>query len=185
MGEPGYRLQSGDVVFEDIQSPMIDPMSGQVLLDPMTNQEIVEHNKKATSSDNFLFIGPVPVFYWPVFSTSLEEPTYYIRRARVKNDQVYGMQILTTWSGYELLGVQRPPPGTDLDLSFDYLGLRGFVRWSFTYNLPGIFQMPGQVGGLFDYWGIPDHGKDNLGVDRSSLTPEKFYRFRMFWQHRQ
>ena len=45
--------------------------------------------------------------------------------------------------------------------------------------------MPGQVGGLFDYWGIPDHGKDNLGVDRSSLVPEKDYRFRMFWQHRQ
>ena len=80
MGEPGYRLQSGDMFFEDIQSPMIDPMSGQVLVDPMTNQEIVEHNKMATSSNNFFYIGPVPVFYWPVFSTNLEEPTYYIRQ---------------------------------------------------------------------------------------------------------
>ncbi|MGD0382484.1 MAG: organic solvent tolerance protein OstA [Thermoguttaceae bacterium] len=186
MGEPGYRLQSGDIFFEDIQSPMIDPLSGQVLLDPKTNQELVEHNKLATSSNNFLFIGPVPVFYWPVLSTNLEEPTYYIRRARAKYDRVYGTQILTTWNGYELLGVKKPPPGTDLEFSFDYLGLRGFgAGGSFTYNLPGIFEMPGQVGGLFDYWGIPDHGTDNLGVDRSALVPEKEYRFRMFWQNRQ
>ncbi|MGA2061931.1 MAG: hypothetical protein ABSG67_15705, partial [Thermoguttaceae bacterium] len=186
MGEPGYRLQSGDIFFEDIQSPMIDPMSGQVLRDQMTNQEIVEHNKIATSSNNFLFLGPVPVFYWPVFSTDLEDSTYYIRSARAKYDRVYGPQILTKWSGYELLGLKKPPVGTDLDVSFDYMGLRGFgAGGSFTYDLPGIFEMPGHVGGLFDYWGIPDHGKDNLGVDRSSLEPEKFYRFRMFWQHRQ
>jgi hypothetical protein len=186
MGEPGYRLQAGDILFEDIQSPMIDPLSGQVMRDPNTNQELVEHNKLATSSNNFLFIGPVPVFYWPVFSTNLEEPTYYIRRARAKYDRVYGTQILTTWNGYELLGVKKPLPGTDLEFSFDYLGYRGFGHGgSFTYNIPGIFEMPGQVGGLFDYWGIPDHGTDNLGVDRSSLAPEKDYRFRMFWQHRQ
>ena len=29
MGEPGYSLQAGDIFFEDIQSPMIDPMTGQ------------------------------------------------------------------------------------------------------------------------------------------------------------
>ena len=187
MGEPGYRLQSGDVVFEDIQSPMIDPMSGQVLRDPMTNQEIVEHNRMATSSNNFLFIGPVPVFYWPVFSTNLEEPTYYIRRARVKNDQVYGMQILTNLERIRVAGRAKAAARHRFGSQFRLLGIKGFWRTAaaFTYNLPGIFEMPGQVGGLFDYWGIPDHGKDNLGVDRSSLTPEKFYRFRMFWQHRQ
>ncbi len=186
MGEPGYRLQSGDIFFEDIQSPVIDPMSGQVLVDPKTNQEVVEHNKKATSQNNFIFIGPVPVFYWPVFSTNLEEPTYYIRHAAAKYDRSYGPQILTTWNGYEILGVKKPPDGTDLEFSFDYLGLRGFGEGgSFSYNRGDLFGMPGQVGGLFDYWSIPDHGTDNLGVDRSNLVPEKDYRFRMFWQHRQ
>jgi hypothetical protein len=186
MGEPGYRLQAGDIFFEDISSPLVDPMTGQPVTDLMTGQPELEHKRRATSSNNFLFVGPVPVFYWPVLSSNLEESAYYIRRARAKYDQVYGMQILTTWSGYELLGWRDPPAGTDLELSFDYLGLRGFGHGgNFTYNRQSIFDIPGQTGGLLDYWGIQDHGTDNLGVDRSSLAPEKNYRFRLLWQHRQ
>ena len=116
----------------------------------------------------------------------MNDPTYYIRRARAKYDRVYGTQILTNWNGYELLGIRQPPAGTDLEFSLDYLGLRGFGHGgSFTYNRRRIFDMPGQTGGLFDYWGIRDHGLDNLGVDRTDLVPEKDYRFRLFWQHRQ
>jgi len=186
MGEPGYRLQAGDMMFEDIQSPMLDPMTGQPLRDQATGQELVEHQRLANSSNNLLFIGPLPVFYWPNLSTNLNDPTYYIRRARAKYDRVFGTQILTTWSGYELLGLRKPPADTDLEISLDYLGLRGLGHGgNFTYNRQSIFDMPGQVGGLFDYWGILDHGTDNLGVDRSTLVPEKDYRFRMFWQHRQ
>jgi hypothetical protein len=186
IGEPTYRLQSGDIFFEDIQSPLMDPMTGQPVIDAGTGQPMVGHQQLATASNNVLFLGPVPIFYWPTISSDLKDSTYYIRRARAKYDRSYGMQILTTWSGYELLGVKPPPPGTDLEFSFDYLGLRGFGHGgSFTYDLPGIFEMPGQTGGLFDYWGIPDHGTDNLGVDRSALVPEKDYRFRLFWQHRQ
>ncbi len=186
MGEPGYRLQAGDIFFEDIQSPLVDPMTGQAVIDPASGQAAIEHQRLVNSSNNFFFIGPAPVFYWPFLSTDLNDSTYYIRRARAKYDRVYGMQILTTWSGYELLGVRKPPAGTDLEVSFDYLGLRGFGHGAtFTYNRKGIFDIPGQTGGLFDYWGIPDHGTDNLGVDRPALVPEKDYRFRMFWQHRE
>jgi hypothetical protein len=186
MGEPGYKLQSGDIFFEDIQSPLVDPMTGQVVTDITTGQPKIEHKRMATSENNFIFIGPVPVFYWPVMSSDLTDSTYYIRRARAKYDKVYGPQILTTFSGYELLGVRDAPVGTDLEVSFDYMGLRGFGHGgNFTYNRDGIFDMPGQTGGLADYWGIADHGFDNLGVDRSHLVPEKDYRFRLLWQHRQ
>ncbi len=186
MGEPGYRLQAGDIYFEDIQSPLLDPITGQAVPDPTTGQTAVAHQRLAQASNNFLFIGPAPVFYWPSLSTNLDDPTYYIRRVRGKHDNVFGTQVLTNWSGYQLLGIRQPPAGTDLEFSFDYLGLRGFGHGgSFTYNREGMFGMPGQVGGLFDYWGIPDHGLDNLGVDRSALVPEKDYRFRLFWQHRQ
>ncbi len=34
MGYPGYRLQAGDIYFQDIQSPMIDPLTGQPVIDP-------------------------------------------------------------------------------------------------------------------------------------------------------
>ena len=38
MGEPSYRLQAGDVYFEDLQSPMVDPWTGQPVFDPTTGQ---------------------------------------------------------------------------------------------------------------------------------------------------
>ncbi|HEY4759704.1 MAG TPA: hypothetical protein VIH42_03910, partial [Thermoguttaceae bacterium] len=186
MGEPSYRLQAGDIYFEDIQSPIMDPYTGQGLLDPTTGQAAVEHQRLATASNNFIFIGPAPVFYWPYLSTNLNDPTYYIRRVRAKYDRVYGTQILSNWNGYELLGIRQPPAGTDLEVSLDYLGLRGFGHGgTFSYNRNRIFNFPGPVGGLLDYWGIQDRGLDNLGVNRSALKPEKDYRFRLFWQHRQ
>ena len=62
-----------------------------------------------------MFVGPVPIFYWPVLATDLNDPTYYIRRVRLKKDNVFGTQVLTNWNGYELLGIRNKPAGTDLD----------------------------------------------------------------------
>ena len=73
MGEPSYRLQSGDIYFEDIQQPGVDPSPGQPLVDPETGQPVVEHQRLATASNNFLFLGPVPVFYWPTIATDLND----------------------------------------------------------------------------------------------------------------
>ena len=39
--------------------------------------------------------------------------------------------------------------------------------------------------GLIDFWGIDDHGYDNLGLDRPHLQPEVDYRYRFLLQHRQ
>lgn len=186
MGDPGYRLQAGDIYFEDIQTPMIDSLTGQPVTDPATGQQAIEHKRLATASNNFLFVGPVPIFYWPMLSTDLNDPTYYIRSARVRQDNVYGTQILTHWSGYELLGLRGAPEGTDLDIAFDYLNKRGFgYGAAFSYNRDDMFTIPGHVGGLADFWGIQDQGLDNLGQGRMNLTPEKSYRHRLFWQHRQ
>ena len=185
MGSPGYRIQAGDVYFEDIQRPAFDPFSGQPVIDPETNQQAIHHDRTATSQDNFLYFGEIPFFYWPTLTTHLEDPTFYIRQARVKNDRVYGTQILTNWNVYELLGIRSRPYGTDWDLTLDYLGDRGFGHGTtFLYSRDRLFRMPGPVSGLLDYWGIDDHGLDNLGRGRTALDPPKDYRHRLFWQHR-
>jgi hypothetical protein len=44
---------------------------------------------------------------------------------------------------------------------------------------------PGRTAGLIDYWGIEDHGHDNLGRGQRDLALEKHYRYRLFWNHRQ
>lgn len=184
--QPGYRIQSSDVYFEDNQVPLIDPATGEPILDSATGEQIIDHNRLATAYNNFLFLGPVPVFYWPVFATDLEQPTFYIRNFRVKNDQIFGTQILTDWDGYELLGIKDPPAGTDLNLSADYLSLRGpaggaTYRWNRNDN---IFGLPGPHAGFVDAWGVHDEGVDNLGGIFNNITPDKVFRYRVLGRHR-
>ena len=186
MGRPGYRIQSGSIYFEDHQFPAFEPFSGRPLIDPETGEPVVDHQRLATSRNNFLFLGELPIFYWPSLATSLEDPTFYIRRLRVKKDRVYGTQILTNWDAYHLLGIRNPPEGTDWDVSLDYLGERGLGHGTtFIYNRDRFLGAGGPTAGLIDFWGIEDHGLDNLGRGRRSLQPEKDYRYRFFWQHRQ
>ena len=186
MGEPGYRLQSGEVDFQDVQQQKIDPITGQAILDPATGAPLYDHQRLATANSNFLFVGPVPIFYWPTATFDLNDPTYYIRRVQAAQDNVYGYQFKTTWSGYELLGIRNKPKGTDLDIELDYLTKRGFGHGvSFTYDRGDFFECPGHTAGLASFYGIQDQGLDNLGQGRMNLEPEKDYRFRLFWQHRE
>jgi hypothetical protein len=185
MGEPRYRIQSGSVSFEDIQQPAINPFTGEPEIDPQTGQPEVDHQQLATAKNTFVKVGDVPVFYWPVLATDVSDPTYYIRRANYRNDNTFGHQILTHWDTYQLLGIRNKPAGTDWDLTLDYLTKRGFGHGTtFTYSRNGILGMPGPAGGLFDFWGIKDHGEDRL-AGRGIVPPEASYRYRLFWQHRQ
>jgi len=186
MGAPGYRLQSGDVELDDIQNPVVDPWTGQPLVNPETGEPVIEHQRLATARNNFLFAGPLPIFYWPVITTNLTEPSYYVRRIRFKNDQVFGTQVLTDFNVYELLGIHKRPEGTDWGVSVDYLSKRGLGHGTdFTYHRNELFGIAGPANGLIDFWGIQDHGLDDLGSDRRQLEPEKDYRFRLLGQHRQ
>ena len=187
MGYPGYRLQAGDIYFQDIQTPVLDSVTGQPVPDPQTCLPAVHHERLATASNNLIFFESIPFFYWPVISTDLTEPTYYLRSARVNQDNVYGTQLRTHWNGYELLGLRDKPIGTDFDLALDYLNKRGFgYGAAFSYDRPDLFGLvPGRTAGLLDYYGIQDQGLDDLGQGRMNLAPEKSYRERLFWQHRE
>jgi hypothetical protein len=186
MGEPGYRLQSDNVYFQDIQQPMIDSYTGQPVVDPCTGQPVFDHQRLATASNDFLFLGPVPVFYWPTIATDLNDPAYYIRQAQLKQDSVFGTQVDTKWDAYQLLGIHNKPKGTDFLVDFNYLSKRGFEYGStFTYDRPDMFGIPGHVAGLADAVAIQDQGIDNLGQLRTAVPPEASYRYRLFWQHRE
>jgi len=185
--QPGYRIQSSDVYFEDNQQPLIDPATGEPILDSQTGEQLIEHDRLATAYNNKLFLGPVPVFYWPVFATNLEQPTFYLRNFRVKNDQIFGTQVLTDWDAYELLGWENPPDGTDFNISADYLSLRGpaggaTYRWNRKDN---FFGLPGPHAGFVDGWAIHDEGLDNLGGIFSGIQPDKTFRYRILGRHRQ
>ncbi len=184
LGVPGYRLAADEVFFDDQEQVRIDPVSGQPVVDPLTGEVLVDHQRLARSEDNLFLISEIPVFYWPVFATDLESSTFYIRRVAVKNDNVFGTQVLTTFDPFQILGVEQPE-GTDGDLSLDYLSERGLGHGAkFAWSQPDLFGVGGPVAGFIDYWGILDEGLDNLGGDRGALIPENEYRYRLLGRSR-
>lgn len=174
--EPSYSLGSETVAFEDIQRPRVDPATGVVDYD---------HQRMATSQNNFVYVGGVPVFYWPTIATNLDEPSFYIDDLTVRNDDIFGFQFLTDLDVHQLLG-SRAPAGTDWDLSLDYLDKRGFgYGTAYQYGVDSFAGFLGPAEGRADLWAIDDGGVDNLGFLRRSIQPEASYRGRAFWNHRQ
>lgn len=187
LAEPGYRVQSSEIQFEDVQTLDFNPFTGAPALDPVTGEQLVTSEKLATSTNNFVFLGPVPVFYWPTLATDLEDPVYYIRKAQIKNDRIFGTQLLTQFDMYQILGIRNEPEGTDWGLNLDYMSDRGFGHGTtFSYNRGDFFNLvDGPTNGFIDLWGISEQGLDNLGSDRMALVPEEDYRHRIFARHRQ
>ena len=128
MGEPSYRLQAGDVYFEDIQvadGRSAGPASRCSIRPPASRPS--QHQRLMTAENDVLYVESVPVFYWPTIATDLNDPSYFIRRVTIRSDSVFGEeQLLTNWDGYQLLGIKNKPKGTDFDVSLDYLSARGF-----------------------------------------------------------
>lgn len=188
MGKPSYRLQSGSVYFqysEDLSKPLIDPATGQVKINPQTQEPLYEQKKLARATNNFLFLSEVPVLYWPVIATDLEKQSYYINGFQYKNDRVFGNQFLSEWDIYQILGIENPPPGTRWNLSLDYLSERGFgAGTEFRYEGRNLLGHGGNYQGFFDYWGINDRDTDNLGAGRTAITHNNEYRYRLLGRHR-
>ena len=146
------------------------------------------HQELVSSQNNVLYLEEVPIFYWPTFATDLNDPTLFLRRIQFNENGVFGYQFFTDFAAYQLLGIKDRPKGTDWTVSLDYLSLRGSSEGTeFVYNRGDFLGISGQAAGKINFWGIFDHGTDNLGQGRSSVLPEPDvnYRYRFFEPHRQ
>lgn len=186
LADPTYEVRSGSVLFEDNQTPVVDPITGAPAIDPTTGQPLMAGDQRLTAQNNSIYLEGFPIFYWPVLSTNLEEPTVYIERIQFKNDGVFGTQILTDFDAYEILGIEDPPEGTDWTVSLDYLSKRGpAIGTNFSYDRHIVFGEAGRQFGFIDAWFINDDGLDDLGRNRMDLEPEKNFRGRIRGQHKQ
>ena len=177
LGEPGYWLQSDDLLFEEVPTNSVDPLSGQTLM---------ENTQMITGSGNSVFIEGLPVFYWPRWTTNMENPTFYLNNVRVSDDDVFGFQVQTNWDAYELLGFREQPRGTEWDFNADLLTYRGIgYGTAFHYDRGFLPLLSEDSLGQFEAWFIKDHGLDNLGLDRRALVPEETYRGRILFDHQQ
>ncbi len=183
--EPSYAFTADTLTFEDIQRPVIDPFTGAPAVDPFTGQPVVDHQQLAQSENNFLYISGVPVFYWPTMATDLEKPSYYIDNVRIRNDSIFGTQLLLELDAFQLLGMDAPA-GVEWDINLDYLSDRGLgFGTGVQYARDTFFNFTGPTTGRADAWFIDDNGLDNLGLARRALVPEEDFRGRAFWNHRQ
>ncbi len=186
MGVPSYWFQSGDLRFEDQTQPLVDPVTGQQMVDPVTGEPATVGGRLATSRNNTIYLGKIPVFYWPTFQSDLTQPTTYVSRVRVGNDRIFGTQLGVGFDLYQLFGLGDRRPQSDWTGSIDYLSERGVAPGTtFQYNWDHFLQLEGPTRGFFDAWGLYDNGLDDLGRDRRGLEPESNPRGRAFWQHRQ
>ncbi|MFM8436052.1 MAG: hypothetical protein ACKOBP_12080 [Planctomycetia bacterium] len=189
LGVPTWEFRSRQLEFIDEQIPLPSG-SGQPMIDPVTGEPAVEHQQFITSRGNTVTLGGVPVLWWPVLATNAKKPTFYINDLQLKNDQIFGTQILTSWDAFQVFGWQRPPDGVDWDFDIDYLSLRGpGGGTSLLYNRPDFLGLGTPASGILDAWFIGDVGRDNVGLNRRDLTypgfPDRTFRGRSFWRHRQ
>lgn len=176
LGVPRYWLQSEQLRLTERQRTVTDPVTGLPTVDDVPF---------ASSTNNFVYLGGVPILYWPFFGTRLERPTFYLTSADLKNDDIFGTQLLLEWDIFQLLGWENAPPGVDATLSTDYLSDRGpAIGTNTEYNLPGLLGVPGPVVGTYDSWFIDDDGLDTLGRGRRNLEPEESLRGRSELRHR-
>ncbi len=175
-GKPGYRLQAQNIfVNPGPASPFTDT-------DPNTGQPIGPPPLWVTAENSQLIIGDIPLLTVPRISVPAEDPGIPIRRAAVSQDRIFGFQIDTAWDLTKILNVETPT-GTEWDLLAHYYSQRGpgiGSQWRYDY-LSRMSQITGEGRAIYQY----DSGRDNLSLDRRSLTPKDENRGQMILRHRQ
>ena len=186
LGVPRYWFQSGDLMFEQKSTPVVDPVTGIPLVNPTTGQPAFTTERTAESRNNVVYLGEIPVFWWPRVATNFSRPTTYVDRVYIKNDSVLGTQFGLGFDLKQLTGLGANSPGVDWSGTIDYLSDRGFGFGStVNYVVPEFLGLQGEARGFVDGWFIDEQGLDNLGADRRALVPEEDFRGRALWQHRQ
>lgn len=186
MGVPRYWLQSSTIGLERRAAEQLDPATGQPLVDPYSGQPQLKDDYFVDSRSNYVYVADTPVFYWPRFRASLDDPNLYLERLRLGNDQIFGYQVYTGWDLYQLLNFRERPENSRWIGVVDYLSERGLaLGFERDYQSDGFFGLPGRATGMTRSWFLNDQGLDTLGRDRRNLVPEEERRGRWLAQHRQ
>lgn len=175
-GKPGYRIQASDIFVEPgAATPWagVDPVSGRINTDAPA---------WVTAVNSQFIVGDTPLLWLPKVSGPIEDPGIPLRRATVKHDRVFGLQVKTVWDLTKIMNINAPR-GLEWDLQADYLSDRGpGLGTTADYDLNNHL---GRVNGGGTLYYQYDDGRDNLGLGRRRLNPESNSRGEITWQHRQ
>ncbi|MCF0234811.1 MAG: hypothetical protein HUK22_07535, partial [Thermoguttaceae bacterium] len=181
MGSPSYGLHANTLRLERNSAPLFDAAGNAA-----DGQKLSLEDAYVVAENNYVTLGPVPVFYWPWMAMEVKDRSMYLRSFKYSNDSIFGTQFRTAWNPFQLFGISdKRPEGVEWDLNLDYLSRRGFGHGTtLVYQRDSLFG-GGRAVGMANYYGVADKGKDNFGLGRRALDPEKKYRYRAILKHRQ
>lgn len=186
LGAPRYRVQSQEVRLYDRQRAQVNPQTGSQIIDPITQEQVIDHDQLLTAKNNAFFIGPVPVFYWPRFTTTLEQPSTLLQSMYFQHDKIFGYWFEARLNAFQLFGLQNPPKGVNWTLTASELTQRGFgAGTNLLVNRQDLFGIQGPVMGSVQAWGLEDRGLDQLGRTRMNDPHAHVMRGRILSQFRQ
>jgi lipopolysaccharide export system protein LptA len=170
MSRPSYRVQSSEIKLFDRQIQLREPFGFGPKLDPQTGEPMIEHEQMVSAKNNLFYVGPVPVFYVPRFTTNLEEPSTLLTSAYFQYDKIFGVWTEAEVDAFQLLGLENPPEGLDWTFTVSDLTKRGFGGGTdLLVNRQEFLGFKGPLEGNIDVWGLQDHGLDNLGRTRINI----------------
>ncbi len=179
--EPGYRFTSRSLDLSKVLSDNIPP--DRVGDAPDNSQRTTW---RVDSRQNFFYMGPVPVFYWPRYVTDADDLDTPLRMFTFRENNYFGSQFLFDFNGFKLAGIRRPTWIDIWNVDLDYLTARGpaagtELGWGGIDPIHDVLDpyhrdkswTPGllrEYMGYFDIWGINDHNVDDLGQGPAVIT---------------
>jgi hypothetical protein len=194
---PGYQFFARSVDINQIPSPLTDPNTGTAVGQPGKPDQPKDLSWQIDARQNFFFMGPVPVFYWPHIVTDPDDLDPPLRNIGPRFNNYFGQQLLSDWNAFKLFNIKKPKfIGVDnWNLDIDYLSRRksmalgtefGYFgpdlfsdfanefspdKDSLTYKRKDLFPgIKGQYFGYLDFWGLDDHATDVLGTGPAIVT---------------
>jgi hypothetical protein len=186
---PAYRFTSRSVDIYRVQTNLRDPNSGRPAADPSDPNPPQDLTWRIDARQNFFWMGPVPVFYWPRFVTDADDLEPALRQFTFRTNNYFGQQVLVDFNGFRLIDVQKPKYVDIWNVDLDYLSAR-------TKQFPALGTDIGWFGGdlindltdpygklkgrpptwtndyfgYFNIWGLRDFGNDVLGPGPAVIT---------------
>lgn len=186
---PGYRITNRSVDLTKVVNPKANPNTGQTVKNPRDPNAPRDETWFYDARQNFFYIGPVPIFFWPRFSGTVDDLDPPLRSVTFRSNNYLGQQLLVDFNAFKLLNIPRPPSIDVWTFNLDYLSAR-------TKRFPALGSEIGWFGrdvvrdildpyhrraatepgfaneyyGYFDIWGLQDFGTDNLGPGLAIIT---------------
>jgi hypothetical protein len=182
--DPGLQLVLARATIEDttIQRRGI---FGQTITDPKTGQPETYVERLVRGEQVKLEFEGVPVLYLPVVQGDANDPFGPLQSIGLRNDHIYGAQVLTTFNMWNLLN-RNPVPNVRWTGDLDYLSRRGPAAGTqLEYGGKDLFGLTGPYAGVAKVYGIYDDGTDVLGGNRGTFDDHPEWRGRILLRHNQ